>query len=123
MILYSIPEPIDPVARQIHLNLQGLLEAATVQQAESSHARRHEVSGSRRSCGSFWDNEASTQSGASRGPGKSNHAPASSHHAPAVSIHDRMGKKQDMCDTINTRRRTTKKLEVVRKEKGCHDDW
>lgn len=72
-----------------------------MQQAKSSHARRHEASGSRQSCASLWDDEASTRSGASQCPGKSNRALASSHHVPTASIHERMGKKRDARDTIN----------------------
>jgi hypothetical protein len=36
MLLRGVPEPIDPQERALHWNLRALVEAAAIQQAESS---------------------------------------------------------------------------------------
>lgn len=88
MILRFIPEPTDPAARQIHHNLRGLLETVAEQQAESSRARRHEASGSRRSHANIRNDEASTRSGTSRCLEESVRTPTVSRHAPIALLQD-----------------------------------
>ena len=109
MLLRGVPEPVDPQERAVYRNLRVLVEAATVQQAESSTSRLRPASslatggtGTRQTDRSI--RSPLQPSGAARGAATTPRSePALTPHRPPV--HERPDPHQDARSIISNRHR------------------